>query len=62
MPVVCFANQLIGFYMRATLAFNGLIHLNLRNITSETSHVIFQKLLNASPNYSQLLKKVKNKR
>ena len=23
---LCFANQLTGFYMRATLAFNGLIY------------------------------------
>ena len=23
--MICYANQLTGFYMRATLAFNGLI-------------------------------------
>ena len=29
--LICCANHLTGFYMRATLAFNGLKHLYLNN-------------------------------
>ena len=28
--LICTANQLTGFYMRATLAINGLIHTYIR--------------------------------
>ena len=27
--LICFANELTGFYMRRTLAFNGLIQLGM---------------------------------
>ena len=42
--LICRANQLTGFYMRATLAFNGLTHLftgSHKNVFSEgTIHLV----------------------
>ena len=41
--LICFANKLTGFYMRATLAFTGLSvrsqkHARIRNVTSTESY------------------------
>ena len=38
---ICFANQLTGFYMRATLAFNGLMILcKVSSKNDESKHAV----------------------
>ena len=48
--LICFANQLTGFYMRAKLAFNELPYLTENQIFF-SENTFFKKTLNLTSSY-----------